>query len=656
MALSEKYWVTKDGENKGPFSLEEIRDEVDRFSLSATDHACEVGATEWLSIGEILNPSSSEEVESEDFPEKVNEPKQTVLEGRSTGSLNLGLTILLGLLVIACVFVFLWPKKSREGIGIAEVVDADRVDASQIPDFVAIEEKATEWSALSVINTLVHRPDGSLFTGWTVARYQNSDQVSSLIRHEQGNSLHGFTWKPNGDRCDETTLFEGNGIIVTYHTNGDRESESIFRQGLRDGNCKTWFKGGKNKGEAQYQNGKLHGRLVSFHLSGQRTKEIFYLNGKQDGPYELLTEEGQKYDIGSYKHGERHGLRSQWSPEGTRLDDEIYENGELIVPVMVQKDPSGIESDISTLDDTGVHKPPLMFDTRDVGPDVKVVADTLSRSVIKVRERFSIENVSGYQRFEALAVASYEYMVSKGTQLEKESFVPLREAFVAFRNTWGMSADLVDEDGFALSVPPLSVSYGPMTLSRDEFGGLPVNHSMEDIDFILGETESLFNSVGLDLQLNDTFIRQEVSMSIWKKLWEQGGKAESANLLVQGNSLSFSVVEPYKKKSLDRNGNSVFTDEQREVELTFSTAAVDKPLGNYANVLLLAQARTEDFPSPQNPKLTIRKFFGIVVRSGAVLYPEVSVMIACASPLNEKSLIRGLKVELGKPLPEPVLK
>ena len=115
-------------------------------------------------------------------------------------------------------------------------------------------------------------------------------------------------------------------------------------------------------------------------------------------------------------------------------------------------------------------------------------------------------------------------------------------------------------------------------------------------------------------------------------------------------------MEAYKKKSLDRNGNSVFTDEEKEVELTFSTAAVDKTLDSYSNVLLLAQARTEDFPSPQNPKLTIRKFSGIVIRSGAILYPEVSVMIACASPLDEKSLIRGLKVDLGNPLQEPAFK
>ena len=92
-----------------------------------------------------------------------------------------------------------------------------------------------------------------------------------------------------------------------------------------------------------------------------------------------------------------------------------------------------------------------------------------------------------------------------------------------------------------------------------------------------------------------------------------------------------SFTEAYKKKSLDRNGNSVFTDEQREVELSFSNEARDKKMGRYADALRSARARTEDFPSPQNSKLVIRKFGGIVIRSGEMLYPNVSVMLAGAS-------------------------
>ena len=154
--------------------------------------------------------------------------------------------------------------------------------------------------------------------------------------------------------------------------------------------------------------------------------------------------------------------------------------------------------------------------------------------------------------------------------------------------------------------------------------------------------------------MDDAFGRKKVSMAIWDDLWREGNKAESANLFLKGSSLSFSKTESYKKKSLDRNGNSVFTDEKRDVELSFSPSARDKKMGDYTHVLRSVQARTEDFPSPQNPKLIIRKFGGIVIRSGTMLYPDVSVMLAGAAPLNEDTLIRGVKVELGEPLKSPM--
>jgi antitoxin component YwqK of YwqJK toxin-antitoxin module len=658
MGDSEKYWVSKDGENMGPLTLDDIRDEIDRSSLSTTDHACEVGADEWLSIGEMLKIPDLEEGQVEGKADGDDESKQIVLKGGSGGSLNTVLTILFALLVVTCSILFLVIKSwSPESVGGMTDGPGDRLPQLTPFDLGAMEKNATDWSDLTVMDALVHKSDGSLFTGWSVAKYANSDQMSNLTRHEKGKSLDGFSWKSNGDRCDKTTLSDGNGILVSFHGNGRTESESPFRQGLWSGNRSTWFKGGQKEEEAQYKNGKLHGRLVSFHFSGQKTKEISYLNGLQDGRYELLTEEGQKYDMGSYRSGKRDGKRSQWSPDGTRMNDETYEDGELVPPVIAGNNPPDISVGGVSLGEGVDPDPSMLFDTSNVGPDLKVVADSLARSAKNVRERFLVANASGHESFSALAVASYRYRVSKGTNLENETLVSLREAFVGFRNAWDMSSGLDEGDGFVLSVLPASVTYGPVTLSREEFGnepgGVPGNHSLEDFDFILGETRSMFKSVGLELQLDDAFGRKEVSMAIWGKLWEEGKKAESANLFLKNNSLSFSVTETHKKKSLDRNGNSVFTDEEKEIDLSFTTGAKDKKMGRYANVLRSAQAQTEDSPSPQNPKLIIRKFEGIVIRAGTMLYTDVSVMLAGAAPLSDNTLIRGVKVELGEPLQKP---
>ena len=132
-----------------------------------------------------------------------------------------------------------------------------------------------------------------------------------------------------------------------------------------------------------------------------------------------------------------------------------------------------------------------------------------------------------------------------------------------------------------------------------------------------------------------------------------GSRAEDAKLFLKNQSLSFVVTETVKIKSLDKRGNSIFTEEEKEVELSFASGVVDRKLDRFAAVLQSAGARFEDFPSPQNPKLMIRKFDGLVIRSGGELYPSVSVMLAGAAPLNPDSLIRGVKVDLGEALAQP---
>jgi len=647
----EKYWVSRDGENIGPFTLDEVRDEIESGSLSMTDLACELGDGEWVSLHEILDPSADQLQADKEF-----EPRQKILKRSSGGSLNLVLTVMLGLLLLACLIVFLLPKNGEKDQKVASnFEEAGGFGALGVTglDFAVIEGNATALSDLTVLDGLVHGPDGIPFTGWSVSKYENSPQLSNLTRHEKGNWLDGFSWRPNGVRCNETTLSKGDGILVSFHENGQKENESTYKGGLLQGTRLSWFGEGQKKEEAQYKDGILHGRLVSFHLSGQKTKEIFYLNGLQDGRYELLTKDGQKYDEGSYRAGKRDGKRFLWSSDGTRMDDETYEDGEL-----VSSDAS--TGNLTEAVEVADSESSMLFDTSNVGPDVKAVADLLTTSLRKVRERFLAKNEPESESFNTLSQAAYQYRSSKGTKLENDAIVGFREAFVGFRNTWQLSFGLNDGDGFSLSVPPASVTFGSVTLSREELFnegmGLSGSYSLDDLDFILGETQSMFQAIELKLLLVDEFQGQEARLAIWDELWKKGDKAESANLLLKGSTLVFSVMENYKKKSLDRNGNSVFTDEEREVELSFSASANGKEMGYYTNVLRSVQDQSEDTPSPQNAKLIIRQFEGIVIRSGEMLYPDVTVMLAGVAPLEEDTLIRGVKVDLGEPLPKPVLK
>ena len=95
MGDSEQYWVSKDGENMGPFALDQIQEKIEEGSLSASDHLCEVGEDEWTPISQALDLPENEEDQVES--------QQIVLKGASGGSLNAFLTVFFAILVIVFV-------------------------------------------------------------------------------------------------------------------------------------------------------------------------------------------------------------------------------------------------------------------------------------------------------------------------------------------------------------------------------------------------------------------------------------------------------------------------------------------------------------------------------------------------------------------------
>ena len=647
MGEKEEYWVNKEGETLGPFTVEEIEGKIESGSFSFEDCSCLIGGDEWSPLGELLGePPATEDSSLEDRGDS-----QIVLKGGSGSSLNTLLTVFLLLLSALCSVVFMLVVSSNPGNGDNQVVDGSSfTPKAAAVDFDALKKDATVNSALVFKDgTTFLAEDDSLFSGWGITTFSSSGKTAGLTHYEEGRSVDAFTWSPNGELSNETTLADGRGVLADFFETGSKKSETTFRNGFWEGMRTTWHESGQKIGEALYKEGKLHGQSISWDENGQKTAERFYLNGLMDGRYVLLTKDGQKYDQGSFKNGLREGLRSQWTPDGIALDDETYHKGELL-PVETTSSQVPVELDVPQDQDTSVS---MLFDTSKVSPELKGKAEVLGSAVKKVRERFIQENALGHESFSSLAASLFRYQVAIGGPAEQGELIPLKDAFAHFRRSWGMSADS-DDEGFILHVPPDSVSYGTVTLTRkDFFREMSGEHSIEDFDFIVAQSKSIFALFGMELRFDDSYKRKQYLDVIWPKLWELGSRAEDAKLFLKNQSLSFVVTETVKIKSLDKRGNSIFTEEEKEVELSFASGVVDRKLDRFAAVLQSAGARFEDFPSPQNPKLMIRKFDGLVIRSGGELYPSVSVMLAGAAPLNPDSLIRGVKVDLGEALGQP---
>ncbi len=93
-----------------------------------------------------------------------------------------------------------------------------------------------------------------------------------------------------------------NGKHVEYHENGQKMSESNYKNGKL--NLLTlWYENGQKESETHFRNGKREGLLTLWYPNGQKRSETHYKNGKEDGLGTYWYENGQKALEIEYKDG-----------------------------------------------------------------------------------------------------------------------------------------------------------------------------------------------------------------------------------------------------------------------------------------------------------------------------------------------------------------
>ncbi|MEC9124221.1 MAG: hypothetical protein VX969_08760 [Verrucomicrobiota bacterium] len=330
------------------------------------------------------------------------------------------------------------------------------------------------------------------------------------------------------------------------------------------------------------------------------------------------------------------------------LKEETYQDGELVSDDLAQVDPP------PEVEDPADPVVAPMFDVTALGPEFKAKADELSLIVKRVEEKFAEQNPQGEDSFAALAVALFNYNAYKGKQVEADNLDTLKDAFSLFRSSWGMQTGVKDKE-FTLSVMPDEISLGSLRITSDEYArGSPFSAS--DLSYLLGETEQLFSSIGFELKKDSSFYEREFSNRLWKGVLASGKKSKSAGLVVRNGILVLKDTDKIKVKSIDKRGNSIFTEEEKEVDLHLTQRAMDEKMEKYLKALELAGASFEDVQSKTNSRLMVRKYENLVflpAEGEDVLYPNVSVMLAGLNPLNADALIRAIRVELGEPLRAP---
>jgi len=105
------------------------------------------------------------------------------------------------------------------------------------------------------------------------------------------------TWHPNGQKASETPYRDGQleGLSVSWHENGQKAWEIIHRDGkIVDGTFVTWHPNGQKASEISCRDGKSEGLYVTWHPNGQQATEVTYHNGHQEGLAVTWDENGRQ--------------------------------------------------------------------------------------------------------------------------------------------------------------------------------------------------------------------------------------------------------------------------------------------------------------------------------------------------------------------------
>ena len=141
-----------------------------------------------------------------------------------------------------------------------------------------------------------------------------------------GEKHEGVNWEEleiSGDISNEIAYHKGSpytGKSYKLHPNGQRYTETNYKDGKEDGLYVMWFENGQKAMEGNYKDGKEEGVHLMWHKNGQKSYEGNWKNGKQDGLEIGWYENGQKeYEV-NWKNGDEIISAKFWSIKGEPVD------------------------------------------------------------------------------------------------------------------------------------------------------------------------------------------------------------------------------------------------------------------------------------------------------------------------------------------------
>lgn len=153
----------------------------------------------------------------------------------------------------------------------------------------------------------------------TYERWYPNGQKESVATFD-GDAVDEQHWYSNGARTDEPA----NGVIETFHDNGNLASRTTYAAGTKHGPYATFYDDNAKWRVGSYEHGAEHGRHQRWWRNGTLAMDCTYVAGQLDGAYTRWYGNGTKWEAARYANGVLVGKHEKWWPSGKLAESATY--------------------------------------------------------------------------------------------------------------------------------------------------------------------------------------------------------------------------------------------------------------------------------------------------------------------------------------------
>lgn len=171
------------------------------------------------------------------------------------------------------------------------------------------------------------------FTGKAFAYFPDGD-VQTEIEYKDGIPNGEIkSWSKKDVKQVEGFVDNGKrtGTWKLYFESGKLKKQATYQNDIENGEEIFWFENGNLQKKGSYTNGRLNGKYEWYFENGQKKQEGFFVNGKEDSTWKEWFENGKQKMVGHFTNFEKNGNWTWWDENGKITTSKNYTNGLVTV-------------------------------------------------------------------------------------------------------------------------------------------------------------------------------------------------------------------------------------------------------------------------------------------------------------------------------------